>query len=66
MKFYAFRPDKQGEEPFGTNDRILFSCPNKQKAIQRTESLFGDSRYVLYSYINFHDESTFNLIKLVK
>ena len=31
MKFYAFRPDKQGEEPFGTNDRILFSCPKNKR-----------------------------------
>ena len=39
MKFYAYIPDKNGDEPLGTENRILFELKTTQGAIKRSSRL---------------------------
>jgi len=58
MKFYAYKPDKNGYEPTGSSDRILFELKTKAGAIRRARRVLGLTAKV-FAYHNFYDNLTF-------
>ena len=53
MKYYAYKPSDCGQEPIGTNGRILFKSDTNEDAIKHTESILG-KRYMLFSYTTLY------------
>ena len=53
MKYYAYKPSDFGQEPIGTNGRILFKSNTDEDAIKHTESVLGN-RYMLFSYTTLY------------
>lgn len=49
MKYYAYKPSDCGQEPIGTNGRVLFKSDTNEDAIKHAESVLGN-RYMLFSY----------------
>lgn len=63
MGYYAYKPDKNGNEPLGTSGRIIITDLKTIKGVKnRCKSLFGDN-FKLFSFSNFYNESTFKEIK---
>jgi hypothetical protein len=66
MKFYAYLPDENGQEPFGTFNRLMFELKTIQGAIRRCNRIFKskvpNGKYKLFRYTNFYDEKTFHEI----
>jgi len=62
MKFYAYIPTVDGEEPVGTFSRVLFELKTVRGAKRRAERLLG-SNYKLFQYTNFYDDKTFRRIQ---
>lgn len=58
MKFYAYLPDKDGKEPMGTANRVLFKLKTYTGAIHKALRLIGKNAK-LFRYINFYDKTTF-------
>ena len=61
MKFYAYKPDENGDEPLGTSHRLLFELKTKAGANRRAKRLLGND-YVLMLYQNFYFKKSFTLI----
>ena len=61
MKFYAYIPTKDGKEPMGTADKLLFELKTTRGAIKRTRKHLGP-RYMLFRYTNFYDDKTFRRV----
>ena len=55
MKYYAYKPSDCGQEPIGTNGRILFKSNTNEDAIKHTESILGN-RYMLFSYTTLYNK----------
>ena len=64
MNFYAYTPNQDGEEPYGTVGRVVFTCSNVKTAAQRAESILGTKRYVLFSFTRFHSPKTHKLLRI--
>lgn len=62
MKFYAYVPDKNGQEPMGTDKKLLFELKTLYGAIRRATRILG-SEVRVFRYINFYDDMTFARIK---
>lgn len=62
MKFYAYIMDKDGKEPFGTANRLLFTLKTINGATNRCFRIFKGKPYKLFSYTNFYDDKTFREI----
>lgn len=60
MKFYAYIPDKNDNEPLGTEGKLLFELKTINGAIKRCEKYL--KVYRLYTYTNFYDDKTFRLL----
>jgi len=61
MKFYAYKPTKDGGEPLGTSGRTLFELKTVAGAHRRARSVLGP-RYRLFRYTNFYDNKTFRRV----
>jgi len=61
MKFYAYKPTKDGREPLGSDRRILFELKTIAGAHRRARSVLG-SDYRLFRYTNFYDDKTFRRV----
>ena len=61
-KYYAYKLTKEGKEPMGTQDRILFELKTNRGAIARALRILGKGCRV-YRYRNFYDNSTFHCIQ---
>ena len=66
MKFYAYKPDKQGHEPLGSKNRLLFEAPTIAGAVETAKRMFCDNcdNIVLTTYQNYYNNQT--LKKLLK
>lgn len=62
MNFYAYEPDKNGNEPMGTEGRVLFELKTTRGAIRRAFRRFSGRPFRLYKYTNFYNDKTFTLI----
>lgn len=61
--FYAYKGnEKLGSEPLGTEEKIIFELKTIHGAINRCKRVFKDSRYMLYKFANFYDDTTFQFI----
>ncbi len=60
-KYYAYKPDDQGKEPMGTQNRLLFELKTDIGAIRRAIRPLGPSCRVFW-YTNFYDDTTFRQI----
>lgn len=60
-KYYAFKPDDQGKEPMGTQNRLLFELKTDMGAIRRAVRVLGQTAKV-FQYANFYDAKTFRCI----
>ena len=62
MNFYAYIPKKDGTEPCGTVNKVL---SREYKTLRNFIKfrLGNDSRFRIYSFTNFYDDSTFKLEK---
>lgn len=58
MKFYAYLPNKDGKEPMGTANRVLFELKTCVGAVRKALRLIGGDAK-LFRYINFYDKTTF-------
>lgn len=61
MKFYAYKPDSNGNEPMGTSGRILFELKTVRGAIRRARRMLGNNIKVFH-YTNFYNGKTFKQI----
>lgn len=61
-KYYAFKPDDQGEEPMGTQNRLLFELKTDMGAIRRAGRVLGQTAKV-FRYTDFYDGSTFQRVR---
>ena len=61
MKFYAYKPTKEGKEPIGSDRRTLFELKTIQGAHKRARSVLGPN-YRLFRYTNFYDDKTFRQV----
>jgi hypothetical protein len=61
MKFYAYKPRKDGTEPLGTDGRILFELKTVRGAIRRAKRILGESCRV-FQYTNFYNDETFRRV----
>ncbi len=61
MKFYAYKPTKEGKEPLGSMNCILFELKTIRGAKARAKRNFKDN-FKLFSYTNFYDDKTFKEI----
>jgi hypothetical protein len=59
VKFYAYIPDKQNNEPLGTFNRALFELKTVKGAIKKCKNNFKTDNFRLFSYTNFYDDKTF-------
>lgn len=59
MKFYAYIPDSDGKEPFGTDNRMLFELKTQEGAMRHAIRYFGPT-VRLFTYTDIFDDSTFN------
>lgn len=62
MKFYAYLPDKNGKEPMGTANKVLFELTTNAGAIRRAKRLISKDAK-LFRYTNFYDKTTFAQIQ---
>lgn len=60
MKFYSYTPDKNDNEPCGTEGKMIFELKSLRGAINRCN--ITGRPYKLYTYTNFYDDKTFQLI----
>jgi len=62
MNFYAYIPREDGKEPCGTANKFL---SREYKTLRNFIKfrLGNDSRFRIYSFTNFYDDSTFKLEK---
>lgn len=61
-KYYAYIPTKEGKEPLGTRNRFKFQLKSDDNyAIKKARKQLG-SRFRLFSYTNFYNDTTFILI----
>jgi len=58
MKFYAYKPTKDGKEPVGGDRKLLFELKTVRGAHNRARGALG-SNYRLFRYTNFYDDKTF-------
>ena len=61
MKFYAYRPTKDGKEPLGTSGKLLFELETIGGAHKRARRYLGTT-YMLFRYTNFYDDKTFRRV----
>lgn len=61
MKFYAYVPDKNGNEPMGTFGSFLIDLKTLRGAINRVKS-YGKTNFRIFTYTNFYDEKTFTKV----
>lgn len=61
MKYYAYVPTEEGEEPMGTANRIKFQLKTNRGAIRRAKRVLGDN-FCLFTYTNFYNDLTFKEI----
>ena len=59
MKFYTYLPDKNGKEPMGTENRLLFELKTIKGAAERCRRIFKTNNFKLFSYTNFYDNESF-------
>ena len=66
MKFYAYIPDKNGNEPMGTGNKTLFELKTIRGAIRRAYKVLKIPVYermiVMFSYTNFYNNDTYKRI----
>ena len=62
MNFYAYIPREDGKEPCGTANKVL---SREYKTLWNFIKfrLGSNSRFRIYSFTNFYDDSTFKLEK---
>ncbi len=59
MRYYAYKGSfPLGEEPLGTDNRILFELKTHAGARRRARGQLGPE-FRLYTFTNFYDDSTF-------
>lgn len=58
MKFYAYKPDADGNEPYGTCHKILFELKTVKGAIRRARRILGNNVRV-FTYTNIFDRDDF-------
>jgi hypothetical protein len=59
MKFYAYLPDKNGNEPLGSFNKLLFQLKTISGARRKVDRIFNGENHKLFSYTNFYDDKTF-------
>jgi len=62
-KYYAYIPREDGTEPTGSANRAMWEGAGGNFAIRMAKRRLGTDNYVLLSYTNFYDDSTFKVIK---
>lgn len=63
MKFYAYKGHAAlGEEPLGTNNKLLFELKTVRGAINRARVAFGNDDFSLFTYTNMYDNKTYHNI----
>ena len=62
MNFYAFKPDTKGNSPVGTAGNYLFELKTVEGGRMRAKRIFGEEKFVLFSYRDFCDSSSFVLV----
>lgn len=63
MNFYAYIPREDGTEPCGTANRFMSSNEYKTLKSFIRFRLGNNSKFRIYSFINFYDESSFILLR---
>ena len=63
MKFYAYTPDRSGNEPYGSSDKTLFELKTFAGARRRVKRVLGNTAK-LFTYQNFYSNDTFREIVL--
>lgn len=58
MKFYAYKPTKDGREPVGGDRKLLFELKTVAGAHKRARSVLGPD-YRLFRYTNIYDHKTY-------
>ena len=61
MKFYAYKPRKDGSEPMGTEGRLLYELKTILGATRHAIRILG-GHCRIFRYTNFYDDSTFHRI----
>lgn len=63
MGYYAYKGTaKLGMEPVGSSDRMLWRSKTRNYALKQAKLLFGKGPYKFYSFLNFYDNRTFQLV----
>ena len=63
MKFYAYIPTNKGNEPLGTDNRILFEFKTIRRAVNYSNRVLGNGKYRLFTYTNIYNDNTYERIK---